>query len=225
MEKTPPCPATGGELKQVMEAQRAGSPFLLYRDADGRQQVFVLQPGARPITVGRGLEADLPLTWDPEVSSIHSELQSVGTEWLIADDGLSRNGTYVNGKKLSGRHRLREGDVVRVGRTVVWFRGVADAPVRTKVADVDLPTVEQLTDTQRRILVALCRPYAQGETFEPPATNQQVADEVFLGVDAVKAHLRTLFQKFDLDGEPQNRKRAKLAECVMQSGLVTPRDF
>ena len=79
----------------------------------------------------------------------------------------------------------------------------------------------ELTDTQRRVLVALCRPYRDGGRFASPATNQQIADEVFLSVDAVKMHLRTLFGKFELGDLPQNEKRARLAECVLQFGLIS----
>ena len=77
----------------------------------------------------------------------------------------------------------------------------------------------QLTDTQRRVLVALCRPYRDGG-FATPATNQEIADELFLSVDAVKMHLRTLFGKFELGDLPQNQKRAQLAETALQSGTV-----
>jgi hypothetical protein len=38
-------------------------------------------------------------------------------------------------------------------------------------------------------------------------------------------HLRTLFRKFELGELPQNQKRAKLAECVLQYGLISERDL
>jgi hypothetical protein len=77
-----------------------------------------------------------------------------------------------------------------------------------------------LTDTQHRILVALCRPLGDGGGFAPPATNQEIADEVYLSVDAVKAHLRTLFRKFEIEDLPHNQKRARLAELVIQGGYL-----
>ena len=78
----------------------------------------------------------------------------------------------------------------------------------------------QLTDTQHRILVALCRPATGGNGFAPPATNQEIADEVFLSVDAVKAHLRTLYRKFGIEELPQNQKRARLVELVVEGGYL-----
>ena len=46
-----------------------------------------------------------------------------------------------------------------------------------------------------------------------------------LSVEAIKMHLRTLFVKFGLSDLPQNEKRARLAECAVELGLVTPRDL
>jgi DNA-binding NarL/FixJ family response regulator len=77
---------------------------------------------------------------------------------------------------------------------------------------------------QRQVLLALCRPYRDGN-FATPATNQDIASEVFLSVDAVKMHLRTLFAKFELADLPQNQKRASLAEQALQSGVISHRDL
>lgn len=40
-----------------------------------------------------------------------------GGDWIVSEDGLSRNGTWVNGEKL-----LRRRHVLRVGATHVRFR-------------------------------------------------------------------------------------------------------
>ena len=93
---------------------------LLYRDGQDRERSYVLE-GERPVTIGRSLDADVCLAWDPSVSSVHAEAVPLGAHWLIGDDGVSRNGTFVNGERLKGRRRLRDGDVVRVGRTAVAF--------------------------------------------------------------------------------------------------------
>ena len=78
----------------------------------------------------------------------------------------------------------------------------------------------RLTDTQLGILAALCRPLAGGNHFATPATNQEVADEVFLSVDAVKGHLRTLYRKFGIEDLPHNQKRARLVELAIEGGYV-----
>jgi DNA-binding NarL/FixJ family response regulator len=58
-----------------------------------------------------------------------------------------------------------------------------------------------------------------------PATNPQIAEEVFLSVDAVKAILRELFDQFGLGELPQNEKRSKLVAIVLDSGVLKPHDF
>ena len=75
------------------------------------------------------------------------------------------------------------------------------------------------------MLVALCRPFKDDDGFAAPATNQQIAAELFLSVDAVKGHLRTLFAKFGVDELPQMQKRLRLAERAFQTGVVTEREL
>lgn len=214
------------ELKAVLEAERAGSPFLLFRDGEGEQQLLVLGDSSSWLALGRSPEADLMLDWDEQVSAVHAELHRAGGEWTVSDDGLSMNGTFLNGARLNGRQRLRDGDRLRLGQTVLLYRQAGAAVVTSgTAAAVDTPTVERLSETQRRVLVALCRPYRDGDRFAKPATNQQIGAEVCLGVDAVKTHLRVLFGKFGLDHLPQNEKRIRLAERVLQWGLVRRSDL
>jgi DNA-binding NarL/FixJ family response regulator len=80
-----------------------------------------------------------------------------------------------------------------------------------------------LTETQRKLLIALCRPVESGSAT--PATNPQIAAEVHLSVDAVKAHMRHLFDRFELGDLPQNEKRQQLVAIVRGSGLLSPHDF
>jgi hypothetical protein len=213
------------ELKQMLVAEREGEPFLVCRDRDGRLNLFAAGGAEGTRTIGRRPEMDLSIDWDPEVSGLHAELQGMGDEWAIVDDGLSTNGTYVNGNRVSGRHRLRDGDRVRVGKTTLAFKAGAMSVVKETVAAGETPALQELTDTQRRVLIALCRPYRDGGSFAVPATNQQIADEIHLSVDAVKMHMRTLFGKFELGELAQNQKRVRLAECALQFGVISHRDL
>jgi pSer/pThr/pTyr-binding forkhead associated (FHA) protein len=220
-----PHAASPAELQERLRAEREGDPFLVFRDDGGDQRIEVLDGRAGRVTVGRSPGNDIALSWDSEVSRLHAELEHIGDEWIITDEGLSRNGSFVNGDRIEGRRRLRDGDVVRIGRTSLAFRIPDPADSRpTMAASSGGAALPQLTATQRRILVALCRPYKQSE-FAAPATNGQIAEEVFLSVDAVKAHLRALFAAFGLDHLPQNQKRAALAIRALQEGLITRREL
>ena len=215
--------STPAELKAQLEAERAGEPFLLYKDPSQGQAIVPL--AATRVTVGRGAGCDVCLAWDDDVSRVHAELDRIGGVWTVSDDGLSRNGTYVNGERVSGRRRLRDGDSVRFGATVVRFREPTAANTgETRLAG-DAPPGAKVSEAQKRVLVALCRPFADGSPYATPATNQRIGDRLFLSVDAVKTHMRALFDKFDVGDVPQNQKRAKLVERAFQSGAIGPKDL
>jgi pSer/pThr/pTyr-binding forkhead associated (FHA) protein len=218
-----PHAASPVELQERLGLEREGAPFLVFRDGDGRQRLAALD-GER-LSIGRGETNHVAVPWDGEVSRLHAELECLGGEWTIVDDGLSRNGTYVNGQRISGRTRLRDGDVVRVGRTVIGYRHPDgdQADERTAVAATQI-SLDDLPPAQRQVLVALARPYKEG-AFATPATNQAIADELHVSVDAVKAQLRVLFQRFGLEELPQNQKRAQLVAAAFQRGLLRGRDL
>jgi pSer/pThr/pTyr-binding forkhead associated (FHA) protein len=208
------------ELRSRLAAERAGRPFLEYRDGEGEQQIVVLRDDVDHLTVGRRPSSDVPLAHDGEVSRLHAELRCVGDDWTLSDDGLSRNGSFVNGQRIIGRTRLSDGDALRFGNTVVIYREPASrASVPTLVA-IGAQQPVPVSETKRRVLVALCRPLAES-SLAPPATNKQIADEVFLSVQAVKAHLRELFGVFGLQDEGQYHKRANLAWAALSSGTIT----
>ena len=111
-----------------------GSPFLLFRDRDGEQQLLVLGDASSWLALGRSPEADLMLDWDEQISAVHAELHRAGGEWTVSDDGLSRNGTFLNGARLNGRQRLRDGDRLRLGQTVLLYRKAGAAAVTSGTA-------------------------------------------------------------------------------------------
>lgn len=212
------------ELKEIIEAERRGIPFLLWRDVAGMQHILDLG-GRERATVGRRGSSDISLSDDGEVSRTHAELALVGEDWTVTDDGLSRNGTFVNGVRITQRRRLVDGDVLRLGRTVLEYRCPAESSTAATSSATYMPTVDSLSPTQHKILIALCRPFKAGGAYATPASNNEIASEVFLGVDAVKNHLRLLFQRFEIADLPQNQKRARLVECAFQWGLVSERDL
>ena len=96
--------------------------------------------------------ADLALNWDEEVSRLHAELVRKGGDWTIVDNGLSLNGSFVNGEPVSGQRRLRDGDAIRVGTTVLIFRSPRRPGVAGTAPSAQLRTVVSVTDAQRRVL-------------------------------------------------------------------------
>jgi pSer/pThr/pTyr-binding forkhead associated (FHA) protein len=207
------------------EAQRVGGPFLLYKDGDDREQVFAFDPGSAQLSVGREPSSDLVLDWDGQVSRLHAHFERVGDDWTVVDDGLSRNGTFVNGERLSGRARLSDGDTVRFGVTTMSFRSPPGGEQPAPAAPGQTPPAVDLSSTQRRVLVALSRPYQGGSGFASPATDQQIADEVVLPVGAVRTHLAVLYAKLGVEELHPEQKRAGLVERAFSAGLISERDF
>jgi DNA-binding CsgD family transcriptional regulator len=200
-------------------------PFLHWLAHAGDQHVLMLGAERSRVTIGRREQSDVPLTWDLEVSRAHALLEPVGEEWTLVDDGLSRNGSFVNGSRIHGRQRLHDRDRLCFGNTHVVYREPSPAEGSESTARAPgSPGTVPLTDTQRKLLIALCRPIVESSSATP-ATNPQIAAEVYLSVDAVKAHMRHLFDRFGLGELPQNEKRTRLVAIVLSSGLLAPHDF
>jgi FHA domain-containing protein len=216
--------ATPRELQARLAAERAGRPFLVYRDSDDEQAIVALDDVGTRLTVGRRAGNDIVLGWDDEVSRVHAAFERVGPDWLIADDGLSHNGTWVNGERVTGQRRLRDGDVIAVGSTALAFVAPEEGASQPTATAGGPHIGSTLTPAQRRVLVALCRPYGQN-TIAAPRSNREIADELVVSVDAVKATLRALFVLFGVDQLPQNRKRAALVEEALRSGAVVRREL
>ncbi len=211
------------ELKEVIAAERTGYPFLVWRTEDGQQRLLLLDQANWRVSIGRDPAADVPLPWDAEVSRTHALLEQVGRGWMLVDDGLSRNGSFVNGTRVVGRRRLTDKDRLVLGATTVTYRETSGGTTQTASA-IDTPAAILLSPMQRKVLIALVRPVHESDSATP-ATNRQIAEEVFLTVDAVKAHLRVLFERYGLSELPQNEKRARLVATVLDAGVLLPREF
>ena len=72
--------------------------------------------GSAPLTIGRARENAIPLDGDDYASARHARIEPLRDGvWMVDLD--SRNGTYVNDRRVHGREVLHDGDLVRVGET------------------------------------------------------------------------------------------------------------
>lgn len=86
---------------------------LRYTAKDGIEQVFILPD--RPVTIGRGLNADLVLK-DEKASRLHCAVESFEGECLVRDL-KSKNGLLVNGERVETAY-ITPGDTFQIGGTV-----------------------------------------------------------------------------------------------------------
>ena len=89
-------------------------------------ELLLPEPGGPyPVLIGRAPGALLRLN-DDTVSRAHARLTAVGEGWVLQDLG-SRNGTWVNGGRVTGAVPVRVGDQVRFGQ-VAFRLGVPGQP-------------------------------------------------------------------------------------------------
>lgn len=190
-----------------------------YLEVAGPQDRRLASLEGERVTLGTSSEADVVLA-DTAVSRLHAVIERLAGGWTIRDLD-STNGTWVNGRRLSGERPLRNGDDVRVGATRLVLRAAHnDVDAATRVG----PQPPALTARERDVLAALCRPLASGDVFTEPASIRQIAGELVVTEGAVKHHLLRLYDKFEIY-ETDQRRRVRLANEALTRGAVSLTDL
>lgn len=92
----------------------------LLLEVEGTPVRHIPLESTRKITVGRSSENDFAYPDEPAMSRRHMVIESENGDWWI-EDLKSKNGTLINGQKLSGRCRLEPNDRITVGRVTIVF--------------------------------------------------------------------------------------------------------
>ena len=144
--------------------QREALLVLLEEGTDGMHratsQIWVLD---KPVTtVGRWEDNDVVIP-DRWVSRYHAQVRREGTHYVI-EDLDSKNGLFLNGKRVSEPVPLENGDRIQI------------AP-RYSLAFVDSEATAPLLQGQRGVVVDenACRVWVQGQEIEPPLSSAQFA--------------------------------------------------
>jgi hypothetical protein len=117
--KDPFAPAAGGSAQAPRrdDARYAGrriTGFLITFDRSPDGRFFVLREGRNMI--GRGADCDVVVDDDENVSSEHAIILCRNGRTVI-DDEKSMNGTFLNGDDVMEKIDVKDGDVVRLGKT------------------------------------------------------------------------------------------------------------
>jgi hypothetical protein len=176
----------------------------------GGRELRALDSGR--MTVGTLESNDVVVDADG-VSRVHAVFELFGDTWCVRDLG-SRNGTFVNGGRIIGERALHSGDEVVLGRLRLLFHGPARGKETAAIAQPP-----RLTQRERDVLVALCRPLLTGDAFTEPASIRAIAAELVVSEAAVKQHLSRLYGKFDV-GAHGERRRVQLANAAVARGAV-----
>jgi DNA-binding CsgD family transcriptional regulator len=167
------------------------------------------------LTLGTDPANDLALPADPTLSRLHAVLERYEAGWCVRDLD-SRNGTFVNGRRIWGERPLRPGDELRVGAIRLVYRGDEPAGAGTQASE----PAPELTRREREVLLVLCRTVLDGAAFTEPASIREIAEALVVTEAAVKQHLAHLYDKFGISGGGE-RRRVRLANEALRRGAVT----
>ncbi|UXA14470.1 FHA domain-containing protein [Mycobacterium sp. SMC-8] len=174
------------------------------------------------VTLGKAPSNAIALEHDDTVSRLHAVFENLGAAWSIRDMG-SRNGTFLNGEKLTAERVLRSGDEVRVGKSRLIFWMVHESADGRRdeetVAAQPVEAAPRLTRRELDVLVVLCRPLVSDDPFPEPASVRAMARELYVTEAAVKQHLQNLYDKFAVPTEGD--RRVRLANEALRRGAVT----
>jgi len=181
---------------------------------------LIILSGQR-VTVGKASTNLVSLKHDSTVSRLHAVLENLGFAWSVRDVG-SRNGTYLNGEKISAERVLRSGDELRVGKSRLMFWEVKEGDETTSEATISAAPAQlppPLTRRELEVLMVLCRPLVSDDPFPAAASVRRMAEELFVTEAAIKQHLQNLDDKFAIPTEGE--RRARLANEAIRRGAVT----
>jgi len=203
------------------EAQggKVGMPAVEVWGTRGRE--FVVSLEEQSYVVGSDPDSTHITLEDPQVSRVHAALDSIGPVWFVRDLG-SRNGTFLNRDRVTGQRRLQHNDCVRIGQAELRYVD-GDELVRpdTTPIDNDCPP---LTRMERAVLLELCRPILCLDIIREAADVTDIASRLFIGRNAVQAHLTKMYDKFELAQHAGVNRRKLLAASAIQRGCVTRLD-
>ncbi len=206
--------ASGAErLLQMAEVRQ---PYVVLPRGDDRLLVAKIEVGAR-LVVGRSREADLSLSFDPTVSTVHASLERHLDLLTVEDLGPSTNGTFVNGARVTARTRLNDRDVVRFGSTEVFVRCPQIASDGRTVALPPAIDWTRLTPTERRVVAALLELWPPELRLQRAPTTAQLGTHLGLGAETVRSHFKSIYGKLrDFGVEPT---REALADAAAESAI------
>ena len=107
------------------------SPDVLEKGESYERGILILKEGPNPgrqftinkpeITIGSTASNDLVL-WDSSLSPMHAKIKRVKNVFIIFDT-VSNSGVFLNGKKLLRPKALFDFDEIRIGNSLLLFRG------------------------------------------------------------------------------------------------------
>jgi pSer/pThr/pTyr-binding forkhead associated (FHA) protein len=154
---------------------------------------------ADSVLLGRNEDNDVVLD-NPRVSRYHARIVWTGRDYRI-EDVASTNGTWLNGERVSGRHLLKDGDVIQLGDVTLAFEVQGR---ETLTMPGGLPKPDGLTPREAEVLCLL----ALGKP------NTEIAADLVLSVRTVERHVTNIYAKTG------SRNRSEATSYALARGLT-----
>ncbi|MEO6391700.1 MAG: ATP-binding cassette domain-containing protein, partial [Pyrinomonadaceae bacterium] len=136
-----------GMHTMVFTPGKGGAPAAPAPPRDGAHQLLmrlIFDASRTQFTIGRASDNDIHLD-GLQISNHHAKLVQSGGSVTVEDVG-STNGTYVNGKRISGRQAVQGTDIVQVGPFLMRLEpggaiAIFDTRSKTRIDAIDITKV------------------------------------------------------------------------------------
>jgi len=133
-----------GAARSPKPESKNGCLIIIYGQEIGRR----IRVSTEPLSIGRSPKCDIQVDQE-SVSREHCRIRFERGEFLVRDLG-STNGTYVNDDLVQDEGRLRHGDQLKVGRTILKFIVGDDVEVEYHEEIYRLMTTDGLTQLHNK---------------------------------------------------------------------------
>ncbi|CAN5410152.1 GGDEF domain-containing protein [soil metagenome] len=143
---------------EVAEAVGRGRPVLVIFDQNNLHNWHMIV--RKETRIGRDVEAELEID-DDTVSRIHARIMFDNIDrpseepYCILVDNGSRNGTFLNGKRVGQPERLRGGDRVFIGNSCLVYQVRSEMEINSDQKLRALATTDALTGLMNRGYMAI----------------------------------------------------------------------
>ena len=180
-----------------------------------RKQISTVTLTSESVVIGRSRQCTVHLD-DPDVSRQHTMIRAEGDLYFVKDNG-SRNGTLLNGRKISAEVEIKSGDVLTVGPFTLTFHAdeaaMEGSPeegepatrfISSKQMEDDLPGKKIVRKTEEgnlKVKVTVLDGPLEGGTFEDWQGDLTIGrgldNNVVLLDDAVTTYHARIYEKAD----------------------------
>jgi len=193
--------------------------FLVVREGSSWRNVYRLAPG-QVTTVGRS-STNRIVVRNEVCSRNHCEVFSSGNNWILRDLD-SRNGTYVDGKRVAGDWGLEPGQMIQIGSCELGFTNDLAKPFpkpkvsQVRYGDNDTATIDVFDHPESDSEPAIIH----RQRINPLKKSDQELDVVNDSVETVREHGRELTSLYQLALQMGACRDSKaLAEVVLEALL------